>query len=244
VPPTDRQLEPLLKRHAERVKAILNILVESAYFYRTDAEELFHFLRRHRKAFAQFFQDFYGWSLIMDAKCARVYKHRWHNAKITPSRRTVFEFTRRDHCIAFMLLLEFFENQLEEHAMTVDDADNLRFRFGDLLLYTTRRFQELFPKERSAYTAETIRSQVLRSVMPELEKYRFLEKVPPPKDGTFSADDVIYEALPALYHYNAHRLSQAVESEPEEPGTPEGDASDQSGEQAELPVTAAGEDKE
>lgn len=46
--------------------------------------------------------------------------------------------------------------------------------------------------------------------MPELEKYRFVKKIKPPEDLGSREDDLIYEALPALYHYNGNALGRAI----------------------------------
>ena len=106
-------LSTLVERYPEFVRALLNILMETPYFYRSDNEELFFFLRRHRNEFAAFFDTYYGWSLFMDAKCARVYKPKWYNEAVTEANRDAFDFRRRDECLGFMILLEFFEHQLE-----------------------------------------------------------------------------------------------------------------------------------
>lgn len=203
-------LASLLKRNSDRVQAVLNILIESPYFYATDNQEHFLFLRRHRQEFIDFFQQFYGWTLIMDTKCARVYKAEWYNRAISPRYRSLFQFTKRDECLAFMVLLEFFEQQLEENGITVEDKENLRFHFGDLLEYSYKRFQEIFPEKAEQYSQENLRAKVWKSVMPELEKHRFLSKIAPPEDIDTSEQELIYEAMPALYHYNGAALSRMI----------------------------------
>jgi len=204
------ELTKLLKRNSERVQAVLNILVESPYFYATDNHDLFLFLRRHRREFTEFFKVFYGWMLLIDSKCARVYKTEWYNRKITPKNRSLFQLTKRDECLAFMMLLEFFEQQLEENGMTVEDKENLRFHFGDLLDYSHKRFQELFPEQEQRYGQEYIRAKIWKPVMPELEKHRFLTKIKPPEDLQATEQELIYEAMPALYHYNGAALSRMI----------------------------------
>ncbi len=201
----------LLERNADRVRSVCNMLLESPYFYRTDDETAFNFLRRHRGEFGAFFEAFFGWTLVIDGKCARLYKEKWYNGSITESMRDLFNFTRRDECIAFMLILEFFEHQIDENDMTVDDRDNLCFRFGDLLEFCTRRFGELIPEGREQYSSEQVRSRILRQVFPVLERYRFLRKLPPPPGERISEEQTIYEALPAMYHYNAGYLSRHIE---------------------------------
>ncbi len=204
------ELVKLLKRSNDKVQAVLNILLESAYFYAVDDHDLFLFLRRHRREFLEFFKIFYGWSLIIDSKCARVYKAEWHNRAITPANRSLFQFTKRDECLAFMMLLEFFEKQLEENGMTVEDKENLRFHFGDLLDYSHNRFHELFPEQEQRYSQEYLRSKIWKPVMPELEKHRFLTKIKPPEDLLTSEQNLIYEAMPALYHYNSAALARMI----------------------------------
>jgi len=201
----------LLERYRDRVQPVLNILLESPYFYPQDNDDAFRFLSRYKHEFARFFADHFGWELIIDSKCARVYKPRWHNEAITPANRELFNFSRRDECIAFMLLLEFFEHKLEVESITVDDHENLRFKFGELLEYTFQRFHELYPENKTNYTEEVVRAKIVRPIMPQLEKYRLLAKIMPPKDEPIGEEDTIYEALPALYHYNVTRLSRPVE---------------------------------
>ncbi len=206
----ENSLTQLLERNEERVREVLNLLLESPYFYRSDNPDIFGFLRRNEEAFFLFFQTYYDWTLIVDSKCARVYKKRWYNKRISEANQDVFSFTKRDECIAFMLLLEFFEHQLEEYSLTIED-DNLCFRFGDLLGYVHRRFSELYPERIATCTEEFIRANILRPIIPELVKYRFLTELPRPKDLR-DVNDTIYEAMPALYHYNAVRLSRPVMS--------------------------------
>lgn len=204
----DNPLAQQLERNGDRVRAVLNLLLESPYFYKTDNPDMFNLLRRNEEAFAQFFLAFYDWKLIIDSKCARVYKQRWYNEQVTEANRDVFRFSKRDECIAFMLLLEFFEHQLEEYSLTIED-ENLRFQFGDLLGHVYRRFGELYPQRAATYTEEFVRANILRPMIPDLIRYRFLAELPRPKELR-DTNDTIYEALPALYHYNPTRLSQSV----------------------------------
>ncbi len=206
----EKMLNEQLQKNRDKVVAILNILIESPYFYRNDSDELFLFLRRHRREFNEFFREYYNWELVVDEKCARVYKEKWYNDAITPGSRLQFTLSCRDESIAFMLLIEFFEHQLEENAMTVEDKNNLCFTFGDWLEFLQRRFQELFPAAREKYTAEYLRSSVLRALVPKLLRYRFLRELPKPPGMELTLDQYIYEALPALYHYNSGRLNRSI----------------------------------
>lgn len=211
----DNKLHDLLTRQGERVRAVLNILIESPYFYQSDDRdgELFPFLLRYRREFSEFFKDYYGWELVFDqlpkAKCARVFKQRWYNTAISEGKRQWFRFSKRDECLSFMLLLEFFEQQLDEQNMSVEDAENLHFYFSDLLAYTHRRLQELYPEMAENYSMDNVR-KILREVLPELEQYRLLAKMKADAGERIADDQVIYEALPAIYHYNATRLSYPI----------------------------------
>lgn len=205
--------DDLLQKQKPRVQAVLNILLESPYFYRSDHEENFLFLRRYQREFTDFFEKNFGWQLVLDPKCARLYKETWYNDRITPSNRDLFNFTRRDECLAFMLLLEFFEKKLEEDAASVEEPENLRFRFGDLLLFERERFQELFHEQADSFAEEDIR-KIMRLVMPQLEKYRFLLKIDPPDDVAVEPEDTIYECLPALWHYSVQRISRPLDENP------------------------------
>lgn len=211
----DKSLEALLAQRQKRVQSVLNILLESSYFYRTDSEDDFLFLKRYRREFERFFERYFGWQLKCDAKCARLYKEHWYNDAVTQGSRSMFNFTRRDECIAFMLLLEFYENRLEEESIPVEDPVNLHFRYGDLLHYVRRRFVDLYPENEATYTEEYVRANILRPVMPQLEKYRFIKKLPPPED-IISVEYTIYEALPALSHYSVTRLSRSILDQKEE----------------------------
>ncbi len=204
-------LGELLTQKRERVQKVLNILLESPYFYRGDCDEAFCFLRRYKHEFSRFFEEMFGWELMMDGKCARVYKSVWHNPEITPTNRDVFHFNKKNEQIAFMLLLEFFERQIERESISVEDQENLRFRFGELLHTVAERFRELYPQQKADFTEELVRAKILRPMMPQLEKYRFLKRIKPPKDELITPEDTIYEALPALYHYNVTRLSRPIE---------------------------------
>lgn len=206
----DLTLSRLLDRQGGKVQKVLNILMESPYFYVDDDHDAFLFLRRHRPEFTEFFKKFYGWTLLIDTKCARLYKAEWYNRAISPVNRSLFNFTKRDECIAFMVLLEFFEQQLEENGMTVEDRQNLRFHFGDLLEFSQKRFVEIFPEKQEQYSQDRIRDKIWKSVMPELIRHRFLVRIDPPDDMKTVFGDLIYEAMPALYHYNGAALSHTI----------------------------------
>ena len=163
----------------------------------------------YRQAFAAFFEKMFGWTLVVDAKCIRLYKPKWYNEAITSANRDLFGFTRRDSCVGFLLLLEFFEREAREQGVTTEDRENLRFRFGDWLEYSAARFRQLFPDKEENYTDEKVR-QILREIMPSLERYRFLRKIRPSADESVGEAETIYEALPALWHYQSNQLVEPV----------------------------------
>lgn len=209
------KIEELLDRKDETsksIQAILNILLESPYFYKSDDERLFLILSHHKRSFEVFFEKFFGWSLVMDMKCAKLYKPIWYNEKITAPNRTMFSMTKRDECVAFLSLLEFFERESREQGVTIEDRENLRFRFGDWLTYVAQRFRTLFVGKEEIYTDEKVR-QILREVMPELIRYRFLQKVKDSSEMSINEGDTIYECLPALWHYQATQLVEPILNE-------------------------------
>ena len=160
------KLEALIEKGdatSQLVRAALNILLESPYFYKTDDERAFLTVMRYRQAFAAFFEKMFGWTLVMDAKCIRLYKPKWYNEAITQANRDLFGFTRRDACIGFLLLLEFFEREAREQGVTTEDRENLKFLFGDWLEYSALRFRQLFPDKTDAYTDEKVRQTLLIS---------------------------------------------------------------------------------
>lgn len=95
---------------------------------------------------------------------------------------------------------------------TDDDRENLRFRFCDWLEYAATRFRALMSGKEENYTDERVR-QILRDIMPDLVRYRFLQKVRPSADDGVSESETIFECLPALWHYQAAQLNQPVESD-------------------------------
>ena len=109
---------------AQLVRAALNILMESPYFYKEDDERAFLTVLRYRQSFAAFFEKFFGWTLVADAKCVRLHKPKWFNEAITVPNRDMFGFTRRDECVGFRLLLEFFERESRPFPSTRRSSDS------------------------------------------------------------------------------------------------------------------------
>jgi hypothetical protein len=192
-----------------RVQAVLNVLVESPFFYKSDSPDLFAFLRRNLSEFQRFYEELYGWRLVADARAARLYKARWYNPALKPSQHDVFELTRRDECIAFLLVLEFYEHLLDERNASPDDPAPPRFEFGELFAFARGRLQEVL--EQDAPDDDGTR-RLLRSLMPTLLRYRFLREVPPSREERegLHPDRYLYDCLPALHHYDVRALGPAV----------------------------------
>ncbi|MDD5598006.1 MAG: hypothetical protein PHV82_08680 [Victivallaceae bacterium] len=205
----NKEFIQFLERYKEDVQTVLNVLTESAYFYCTDNENIFYFLRQHESVFAEFFRVCFNWELITNDKCARLFKDKIYN-NCRENRLVMFQLKGRDEYIAFMLMLEFYEKLLDQNNMTVGDRENPHFRFGELLEFQRQRFCELFPEREELRDAEYIRKNILRELMPKLCNYRFLYELKRPDGERISHDRYIYEALPALHYYNSEALEQSI----------------------------------
>ena len=193
------------KLNQDKLRRINNILVESPFFYRTDDEGLFLYLQRHRRAFQRAFDDSFGWELIVERQCARVIKPSWHNRALKPSQHDVFDLTRRDDCIGFLIVLEFYEHLLDEQNLSIDDPELPRFYFGSLYEFTRERFAEACGGD-APDDAHIKKS--LRRVVERLLRFRFLRELPPEPDVVVDRENLIYECLPGLYCYDIRRLGE------------------------------------
>jgi hypothetical protein len=204
-----------------RVQAVLNALVEAPFFYREDDPDLFAFLRRYRADFARFYEELYDWRLVVDTRCARLYKTRWHNRALKPSQHDVFDLTRRDDCLAFLLVLEFYERLLDERNVDPDDPDPVRFEFGELFAFARERLRAELLEQ--APDDDGVR-KLLRNLMPILLRYRFLREIPPDRDERdgLDRDRFIYECLPGLHHYDVRALGESALRAAARPGGEDG----------------------
>ena len=111
---------------------------------------------------------------------------------------------------AALLVLEFYEHLLEQTNLASDDAESPRFLFGELFAFARDRLREELPA--AAPDEDTVR-KVLRGLWPTLVRFRFVREVE--RDGADAGDDpedrdddqILYEALPALHHYDLRRLA-------------------------------------
>lgn len=193
------------KLNLDKVRRINNVLLESPFFYRADDEALFLYLRRNRAAFERMFADQFGWELVVEKQCARVIKASWQNPALKPSQHDVFDLTRRDDCVAFLLVLEFYEHLLDEQNLSIDDPEPPRFFFGSLFEFSRERFGEV---GGDAAPDEVQLKKILRRVVECLLRFRFLRELPPEPDDVFDRDNLIYECLPGLYSYDVRRLGE------------------------------------
>ena len=214
------------KDNLGRVRDVLNVLVEAPYFYRDDDPELFAYLRKHRAEVARCFQELFGWELHVDATAARLYKARWHNRALRPTQHDVFDLTRRDDCLAFLLVLEHHEHLLERNNLGGDDATLPRFTFGELFAYARDRLRAVLGA--AAPDDEGVR-KLLHGLMPALLRYRFVRELAADtedRDRIAGDPDLrIYESLPALHLYDVralgpHALARTLASEPAEAAEP------------------------
>lgn len=164
----------LEKKGAERVRAVLNVLTESTFFYREDAPDLFLFLVRNKGGFRQFVEHFFGWRLHVDRRVVRLIKERQYNDRLRPSQRDLFDLRRRDECLLFAILLEFHEEEFRRQNVSPDDDRHLRFLLADFVAFALRRFREEMgdacPSGQRVFEA-------VRPLFLQLDRHRFVRLV-------------------------------------------------------------------
>ena len=191
------------KLNQDKARRVTNVLVESPFFYRSDDEDLFLYLRRNKAVFRRFFEECFDWELVVESRCARVIKQRWHNPALKPSQRDVFNLSTRDECIGFLLILEYYEHLLDEQNLSIDDPEPPRFYFGSLFAFAAERMVEELAEQAPD---EAGVKKILRRVMEQLIRFRFLRELPREADDVVDGDNLIYECLPGLYSYDIRRL--------------------------------------
>ena len=192
------------------VRALLNVLLESPFFYQTDDPDLFAYLRLNQEAIGHFFMRYFGWELYVDRQAARIIKPQLYNNSLKPSQRDMFDLTRRDECSVFMLLLEFYEKLLRDFNSNYDDDKRLRFLISDFVQYCFNRFNEELEDGESSEKAIV---DACRTLFPKLIKYRFIEqkeKADVGKDERLPEgleQQVMYEFLPGIHCYRPDVLT-------------------------------------
>lgn len=203
----DKYLDQL---NAHYVRALLNILTESPFFYRADDVDLFDYLRGHQDDFQQFVAHYFGWELYTDRRVARVIKPREYNAGLKPSQRDLFDLTRRDECTVFLLLVEYYERLLRDLNVNYDDEGAVRFLLADFVQYCIDRFNEELGVKAPG---DRVVLEACRTLFPKLIRYRFLdqvEKEDAAKDEHLPGgmrEHVMYEFLPGIHCYRPDVLT-------------------------------------
>ncbi len=201
------------RRSVERVRAVLNTLTESTFFYPQDDPDLYFFLRRNLAAFQQFFEHYFGWRLFADRHCARLIKPRQYNERVRPSQRALFDLRRRDECLLFTLLLEFHEEEGQRQGVGPDDERNLCFLLSDFIAFAIRRCREELgetspPDKRLLEAAQPLFEQ--------LERHRFVRLVDqkPAESGEALPAGMdqylLYEFLAGIRCYDPSAASRAI----------------------------------
>ncbi len=191
----------------ETVRRALNVLTEAPYFYREDDPVLFQDLRRRRAAFEDFFKRYFGWDLIVDTRCARLLKRGRENPALRDSEHDAFRLTRRNQCLVFALLLEYFELEGRRTNWDVERDPPLRFFHNEFYEHTRRRFRELLG-DRAPDDAALRRE--IQDTWNTLKHYRFIRYIPPtPAEANEepAREGELYEFLPAIYFYDTRTLS-------------------------------------
>jgi uncharacterized protein DUF2398 len=201
------------RRSRERVRAVLNVLTEATFFYKEDDPDLFFFLRRNQAAFRELFQDYFGWRLHVDRQCARLLKERQYNEALRPSQRALFDLRRRDECLLFALLLEFYEEEGQRQGMTPDDDRHLRFLLADFVTFALRRVCEELGE---ATPAEARIFEATRPLFEQLERHRFLRLVDKKQAEAGDelpagmAEHLLYEFLPGIRCYDPSAAARGL----------------------------------
>jgi hypothetical protein len=201
------------RRGRERVRAVLNVLTESTFFYRDDDADLFFYLRRHLSEFKELFEDYFGWRLYADRQCARLIKERHFNEALRPSQRALFDLRRRDECLLFALLLEFHEEEGQRQGVTPDDDRRLRFVLADFAGFAFRRCRE---ELGDAAPTEARLFEAVRPLFEQLDRHRFVRLVD--KKQAEAGDELpagmtehlLYEFLPGIRCYDPSQAARGV----------------------------------
>jgi hypothetical protein len=201
------------RRGRDRVRAVLNMLTEATFFYREDDPDLFFLLRRNQAAFRELFENYFGWRLYVDRRCARLIKERLYNNAVRPSQRALFDLRRRDECLLFALLLEFHEEEGQRQGVTPDDDRRLKFLLADFIGFAIRRFQEELgetaPPEARIFEAA-------RPLFEQLDRHRFIRLVDKKQAEAGEelpagmAEHLLYEFLPGIRCYDPSQAARSV----------------------------------
>jgi hypothetical protein len=199
---------------AEKAQRVLNVLLESPFFYREDDVDLFGLLRRRQALFQEFFEVFFGWELYVDQQVARLIKPKTFNQQLKPGQRHVFRITGRHQYVLFILLLEFYQHQADEQNIDLEREPEVRFVLADFVEFAFKRYRE---ELGSGMLEEAFILGEMRSLFKKLEHYRFIAlaettgvvldeglSVGFTREGALS---VLYGMLPGLRCYRPEELN-------------------------------------
>lgn len=199
---------------AEKAQRVLNVLLESPFFYRDDDVDLFGLLRRRQALFQEFFEVFFGWELYVDQQVARLIKPKTFNPQLKPGQRHVFRVTGRHQYVLFILLLEFYQHQADEQNIDLEREPEVRFVLADFVEFAFKRYRE---ELGSGMPEEAFILGEMRSLFKKLEHYRFIalaETTGIVMDEGLTAgftregaSSVLYGMLPGLRCYRPEELN-------------------------------------
>ena len=201
------------RRGLERVRAVLNVLTESTFFYREDDPDLFFFLRRYQAGFREFLERYFGWRLYVDRHCARLLKEHQYNPAVRPSQRALFDLRRRDECLLFALLLEFHEEESQRQGVSASDDRPLRFLLADFVTFAIRRSCE---ELGDACPPDGRLFEATRPLFEQLERHRFVRLVDRKRAESGDelpagmAEHLLYEFLPGIRCYDPSQAARSV----------------------------------
>lgn len=200
---------------ADNARRVINVLLESPFFYRDDDLDLFGLLRRRQSQFREFFEVFFGWDLYVDHQLARLVKPRTFNPHLKPSQRHVFRVSGRHQYVLFVLILEFHQLQADEQNVDLDREPEVRFVLADFVEFVFKRYRdelgEAMPTEHKVL-------EEMRTLFRKLEHHRFIavrETAGIAADEGVSAgftkegaSSVLYAMLPGLRCYRPEELTR------------------------------------
>lgn len=189
------------------VRRALNVLTESPYFYLEDDRALFQYVRRNRVVFGEFVKYYFGWDLVVDARCARLIKRgERENPELKGTHVDSFHLPRRNLALIFLLLLELFEIEYRRVNWQYERDPYLRFFHNDYFEYAKTRLRVLLG-DRAPDDGALRRD--IQETWEILKKYRFIRPIPPTAAELLVMDrkqGELYEFLPAVLCYDSNVL--------------------------------------
>jgi hypothetical protein len=212
----------LHRLNQELVQRAMNVLTEAPYFYLEDDRALFQYLRRNRNAFRDFVKYYFGWDLIVDARCARLIKRGdRENPELKGAHVDTFHLPRRNLALVFLILLEFFEIECRRVNWQYERDAYLRFFHNDYFEHAKARFRALLGERAPE---DGVLRRDIQETWTVLIKYRFIRPIPPTPAELLVMDrkqGELYEFLPAVLCYDSNVLRDAdwlerLKTQPEE----------------------------